>query len=205
MSLPIPTRASDPGRVTHGVGCAFCVGLLVVGIVASLTVYLPYYAYTPGSATDTEHVIKIEGAESYPAEGEIDYTTVRIKHLTPWRAFMAWRDPAIDVVSERSYLGNLSPSANKTFNLQLMSDSKQAAIYVALTRLGYDVPVSGGGAVVQQVSPDVPAASVLKDGDVIVAVDGTPVHLDSDLGPILEPHKPGDEVTPHDRAADRHR
>ena len=45
------------------------------------------------------------------------------------------------------------------------------------------------------VSPDVPAASVLKEGDVIVAVDGTPVHLDSDLGPILEPHKPGDEVT----------
>ena len=108
---------------------------------------------------------------------------------------MAWRDPAIDVVSERSYLGNFSPSENKAFNLQLMGDSKQAAVYVALKKLGYDVPVTGGGAVVQQVSPDVPAASVLKPGDVIVAVDGTPVHLDSDLGPILEPHKPGDEVS----------
>jgi PDZ domain-containing protein len=170
-------------------------GLLVVALIASFTVYLPYYAYTPGSATDTEHVIKIKGAEAYPANGEIDYTTVRIKHLTPWRAFQAWRDPAIDVVSEKAYLGNLTPSANKTFNLQLMSDSKQAAVYVALTRLGYKIPVTGGGAVVREVSPDVPAASVLKEGDVIVAVDGTPVHLDSDLGPILEPHKPGDEVT----------
>jgi PDZ domain-containing secreted protein len=71
---------------------------------------------------------------------------------------MAWRDPAIDVVSERSYLGNFSPSENKAFNLQLMGDSKQAAVYVALKKLGYDVPVTGGGAVVQQVSPDVPAA-----------------------------------------------
>jgi Lon-like protease len=171
------------------------VGLVLVGIVASLTVYLPYYAYTPGAATDTEGVIKIDGAQSYPSDGEIDYTTVRIQHLTPWRAFMAWRDPAIDVVSEASYLGNFSPSENKAFNLQLMGDSKQAAVYVALKKLGYDVPVTGGGAVVQQVSPDVPAASVLKPGDVIVAVDGTPVHLDSDLGPILEPHKPGDEVS----------
>jgi PDZ domain-containing protein len=171
------------------------IGLVLIGVVASLTVYLPYYAYTPGSATDTEGVIKIDGARSYPSDGEIDYTTVRIQHLTPWRAFMAWRDPAIDVVSENSYLGNLSPSENKAFNLQLMGDSKQAAIYVALTKLGYDIPVSGGGAVVRDISPDVPAAKVLQVGDVIVAVDGTPVHLDSDLGPILEPHKPGDQVT----------
>ena len=81
-------------------------GLLVIaGLFASFTVYLPYYAYTPGSATDTEHVIKIEGAQSYPSKGEIDYTTVRIKHLTLLRAFQAWRDPAIDVVSEKAYLG----------------------------------------------------------------------------------------------------
>ena len=192
---PDPGESERPRRRSGWRWLWVLPGLLVVALIASFTVYLPYYAYTPGSATDTEHVIKIKGAESYPAKGEIDYTTVRIKHLTPWRAFQAWRDPAIDVVSEKAYLGNLTPSANKTFNLQLMSDSKQAAVYVALTRLGYKIPVTGGGAVVRQVAPDVPAASVLKEGDVIVAVDGTPVHLDSDLGPILEPHKPGDEVT----------
>ncbi len=170
-------------------------GVMIAGLFASSFVFLPYYAYTPGSATDTEHAIKIEGAQSYPSKGEIDYTTVRIKHLTLLHAIQAWRDPAIDVVSEKAYLGNLSPAANKAFNLQLMGDSKEAAVYVALTKLGYTVPVTDGGAVVRQVSPDVPAASVLKTGDVITAVDGTPVHLDSDLGPILEPHKPGDTVT----------
>ncbi len=201
-STVLPTDvAPDPGegersRQRHPWRWLTVLSVLVaVGIVASLTVYLPYYAYTPGSATDTEHVIKIEGAESYPSDGEIDYTTVRIQHLTPWRAFVAWRDPAIDVVSESAYLGNLSPSDNKAFNLQLMGASKEAAIYVALTKLGYDVPVSGGGAVVRDVSPDVPAASVLKTGDVILAVNGTPVHLDSDLGPILAKFKPGDQVT----------
>ena len=194
-AAPDPGERERPRRRHWWRWLSVLAGVVVVGLLASAFVYLPYYEYTPGSATDTEHAIKIEGAESYPSEGEIDYTTVRIKHVTVLRAIQAWRDPAIDVVSEEAYLGNLSPAANKAFNLQLMGDSKDAAIYVALTKLGYKVPVTDGGAVVRQVSPDVPAASVLKTGDVITAVDGTPVHLDSDLGPILEPHKPGDTVT----------
>ncbi|HTN79961.1 MAG TPA: S16 family serine protease [Acidimicrobiales bacterium] len=184
-----PKKQRHPWRWVSVLAC-----LLLFAFAASGFVYLPYYAYTPGSATDTEHVIKVEGAKFYPSPGQIDYTTVRIKHLTLLGYLKAWRDSSWDVVSERSYLGNLSPSANKAFNLQLMGDSKEAAIYVALTRLGYTVPVTGGGAVVRDIADDVPAAEVLKVGDVITAVDGTPVHLDSDLGPILAPHKPGDEV-----------
>ena len=137
---PDPGESERPRRRSGWRWLWVLPGLLVVALIASFTVYLPYYAYTPGAATDTEHVIKIKGAEAYPAKGEIDYTTVRIKHLTPWRAFQAWRDPAIDVVSEKAYLGNLTPSANKTFNLQLMSDSKQAAVYVALTDSGTRSP-----------------------------------------------------------------
>ncbi len=170
-------------------------GVVIAGLIASAFVYLPYYAYTPGSATDTEGAIVVQGAESYPSEGEIDFTTVRIRRVTPLRALQAWLDPAIDVVSERAYLGNFSPSENKSFNLQLMGDSKETAIYVALTTLGYDVEVSGGGAVVRQVSPDVPAASVLEAGDVILEVNGEPVHLDTDLGAILADFQPGDQVT----------
>ena len=36
---------------------------------------------------------------------------------------------------------------------------------------------------------------MLQAGDVIVAVNGTPVHLDSDIGTILAAFEPGDEVT----------
>jgi Lon-like protease len=170
-------------------------GVVVAGLIASAFVYLPYYAFTPGKATDTESAILVEGAETFPSDGEISFTTVRIKRVTPLRALQAWLDPAIDVVSERSYLGDRSASENKSINLELMGDSKEAAIYVALTTLGYDVEVSGGGAVVRQVAPDVPAAAVLQAGDVIVAVNGSPVHLDSDIGTILAAFQPGDEVT----------
>ncbi len=201
-STVLPTDvAPDPGdgepsRPRHVWRWLSVLGVVaLVGLVASLFVYLPYYAYTPGSATDTEGVIEINGVQSYPSEGEIDYTTVRIKRVTAFRAIQAWLDPAIDVVSERAYLGSFSRSENKAFNLELMGASKEAAIYVALTKLGYEIPVSGGGAVVREVSPDVPAASVLKVGDVITAVNGAPVHLDTDLGPILAKFKPGDQVT----------
>ena len=154
-----PKKQRHPWRWVSALAC-----LLLFAFAASGLLYLPYYAYTPGSATDTEHVIKVEGAKFYPSPGQIDYTTVRIKHLTLLGYLKAWHDSSWDVVSERSYLGNLSPSANKAFNLQLMGDSKEAAIYVALTKLGYKVPVTGGGAVVRQVADDVPAKSVLQVG-----------------------------------------
>jgi Lon-like protease len=170
-------------------------GIVVAGVIASAFVYLPYYAFTPGKATDTEGAIVVEGAETFPSEGEINFTTVRVKRVTPLRALQAWLDPAIDVVSERAYLGDRSASENRSINLELMGDSKETAIYVALTTLGYEVEVSGGGAVVRQVSPDVPAAAVLQTGDVIVAVNGTPVHLDSALGTILAAFQPEDQVT----------
>ena len=62
MSTPDPDPG-EPAKPRHPWRwLSALIGLVLVGIVASLTVYLPYYAYTPGAATDTEGVIKIDGA-----------------------------------------------------------------------------------------------------------------------------------------------
>jgi PDZ domain-containing protein len=75
-----------------------------------------------------------------------------------------------------------------------MGTSKEVAEYVALKRLGYDVGVSGGGAVITAVVDGVPASEVLERGDVIVAVDGEPVPLVADLVEALAGRQPGDVV-----------
>jgi len=51
------------------------------------------------------------------------------------------------------------------------------------------------GALVQEVAPGSPAATAgIKPSDVIVAVDGKPIHIPEDLIAILRNHKPGDTV-----------
>ena len=61
-----------------------------------------------------------------------------------------------------------------------------------------DAPALGGpaGAVVRQVLADTPAGQVgLRAGDLITAVDGTPVTTAADLSNIVDGHRPGDTVT----------
>jgi PDZ domain-containing protein len=76
-----------------------------------------------------------------------------------------------------------------------MDLSKLIATLEALTLLGYDPHFSADGAHVLDVSDDAPAASVLRPGDVIVAVDGNEVSLPADLRVELEDNSAGDEVS----------
>ena len=52
------------------------------------------------------------------------------------------------------------------------------------------------GAVVQEVTPDSPAARAgLQPGDVVVSIDGKAVQDRSELVAAIRGHKPGDKVT----------
>jgi PDZ domain-containing protein len=74
-----------------------------------------------------------------------------------------------------------------------MADSKKVAEAVALAHIGYNV-VQGNGAVVRRVEPNTAAAAVLRSNDVIVAVDGKPVSIETQAVEAIHAHKPGDHV-----------
>jgi PDZ domain-containing protein len=75
-----------------------------------------------------------------------------------------------------------------------MVRSEETAAVVALRELGYDIVATPRGVLVTAVSPDVPAAAALDPGDVIVAVDGTPVKTPAELRAQISRRKPGDDV-----------
>jgi PDZ domain-containing protein len=182
-------------RISRGwLAVTVVAGLLLVALVSSMFVYVPYYGLAPGDARPTLPLISSNDAQLFPADGQVLFTTVSVRRMTAFGAVVGWLDPDIDVLPERDVLGDQSPQENRTENLRVMGTSKEVAEYVALTRLGYDVGVSGGGAVITRVVEGVPAASVLARGDTIVAVDGRPVSLVSQLIEALGTHRPGDVV-----------
>jgi PDZ domain-containing protein len=76
-----------------------------------------------------------------------------------------------------------------------MVESKNTAVYVALTHLGYDVTYSGQGVEVASVLEGTPAADALQVGDVITAIDGQQVDLATDAVAIIQSHAIGDTIT----------
>jgi PDZ domain-containing protein len=176
------------------------------GLVVASGVTDDAFAITPGEANPTGPRISVANAQSYDSDGEVLFVTVGVPRLNALSREIAEREPEDEIVPARAILGDRTPSQNRKENIALMGYSKDFASYVALTKLGYEVKLSGGGAVVESLcmatsddgtscTAESPAAKALRKDDVITAVAGQPVHLPSDITPILAGRQPGDVVT----------
>jgi PDZ domain-containing protein len=169
--------------------------LAIVAITLGLVVRLPYYVMSPGSSRPTESLISVSGAPTYEAEGAIDFLTVSLRQATPVEALAAWVNPDLDLTPEEDILGKQTPDQNRDLNLRMMSDSKDAAQYQALTRLGYIVESNGTGAVVAAVVENGPSANALVPGDVIVSANGRPILFSQELINVVSATAPGSMIT----------
>ncbi|MFV0523694.1 MAG: PDZ domain-containing protein [Acidimicrobiales bacterium] len=171
------------------------VGVMVVATAIGGTFFrVPYVAIVPGSATDTEGMVTVSGADSYPSEGEILLTTVRT-HQRPnlWEyLWLSNRDDA-RIVPEELILGERSVDENREYNSQLMQDSKQVAIAVALEELGYDAVTPDGIIIVGLVEGSA-ADGVVEVGDELIAIDAAPLASTADLIEQLKAYAPGDQI-----------
>ena len=169
--------------------------LLLVVVVACLVIPIPWFTISPGMSRATEPLIAVEGAPIYDNEGAVDFLTVSMRRATPIEALAAWINPTFVLRSEKEALGNQTQSENRQLNLQLMTESKDAAQYQALTRLGYDVPMQGTGAVVASVVPESPASQELVVGDVIVRANGREIETSRQFVQFVAEQKPSSVVT----------
>ena len=168
--------------------------VLVFGVVVvGFNLPLPYYALAPGSARQVGPLIEADGTDIYPAEGELLLTTISLQQVHPFQAVAGWLRTDVDVLREEQIRPpDTSDQEYRQFNFQVMDESKQNAIVVALRRLGYEVKERGEGALVEKVLPQFPAQGRLQPGDVIKAIDGRPVTLVSDAITAISAHQPDD-------------
>lgn len=201
-AIPSPVTGGDPGTppeppLKRSLRRWFAGGLAVIagiGVVAGMAIDVPYVALVPGTARDTEPLLAVTGVEEYPSDGELLFTTVRVRQRPNlWEYLWLGFDDDATVLPEEEILGDRTPEENRQFNLSLMTDSKQVAVAVALEELGYDA-IGTDGVVVQQLVPDTPADALLELGDTIVAIDGASTTTTSTLVEILAGRQPGDEI-----------
>jgi len=170
---------------------AFVVVLLLLG---SMQVSLPYYALAPGDARQVNDLISVPKDRAFPPRGEVLLSTVSLSRVNALQALFGWLDADVDVLPEDQILGTTPRDRFTEQNIQEMDTSKQLAAVVALRRLGYTVAEQGKGALVVQVEKDAPAFGRVIQGDVITGIDGRPASLSQEVVQAIRLHKPGESV-----------
>jgi PDZ domain-containing protein len=168
---------------------------VLVGLTAGIVfVPTPYYLFEPGSVRPTEGRIDVTGHRAFSTKGQVLFTTIGIQQATLADLVRGWLDDAIEIEEQQDVYPH-GKQQDRVENQAAMDSSKMTAISVAFREVGYDVTLTGTGAFISEVLPGFPASKRLRQGEVITAVDGAPVHLAADLSPLLASKQVGDAVT----------
>ncbi len=187
----------------RSVASLFAVGLLAVLLVSAARLPVPYVTVSPGPTVnvlgeaDGEPIVSIDGAETYPSDGELRLTTVSVTNpgaqISLVQALGGWLRPDVDVLPyESMYPEDRTLEQERAQSAAQMVNSQDTAVAVALTELGYELPTY---AEVTGVSPDGPSDGKLEARDRILAVDGSRVTGVQDMLDALDAVTPGDTAT----------
>ncbi len=177
-------------------GATIAVGafLLLVLLFEAGRVRVPYVELGPGPTYDTlgsadgHPVINVSGVPSTMSQGQLRLMTVGVNpDITLLEAIRGWlaRDYAV-VPRELIYPPDRTEQQVNQQNAEEFKQSQTSAETVALRRLGYPVQVT-----IAEVVEGLPAAGVLKVGDIINSVDGTPVTSVQKLSELVRAKPPG--------------
>ncbi|WP_230208870.1 PDZ domain-containing protein [Nostocoides sp. HKS02] len=199
-----PTNPVDPHALTRRSIVALVASVVVIILAAlSVMVGLPYVVLKPGPIANTlgklsgTQLITVSGAPTYPTDGALDFTTVRLvggpgTSVTVWDLLAARlsSEDAIEPV-DLYFPQGVTDKQVQEQNTAEMVDSQQEAIAVALKATGHQVTPH---LIITDVAKDAPSASVLRAGDELVSIDGTPVSSSDTVRTLVGRHHAGDFV-----------
>lgn len=171
-------------------------------LCAGVFIKVPYSEMSPGPTVNTlgdsrgEPVLSISGHQTYPTSGHLNMTTVRVTgadyDMNLLEAVYGWvAGDNIVVPHENLYPNGKTDKESTQENAEEFSQSQESAKVAALKQLG--IPVSAR-VVVSTVVKGSPSEGRLHAGDVVKAVDGTPVTVPGDVAKLVTKHKPGEPV-----------
>jgi len=172
------------------------IAIFFFGIVlAFLLIFmkLPYYVTMPGSAQDLKPLVHVEHGDR--DAGTFMLTTVRMGRANVVAYLLAHIRPFYELhpVEEIRQEGE-SDKEYTMRQLELMEQSKEAAIIVAYRHAGRPATYEAKGVYVMSVLPGMPAAGRLETGDRLAAIDGRPLNASEQMVNYVRGKKAGDRV-----------
>lgn len=190
---PNEEYSHQPKRRRKARGILAICGLLLLPIALLVlflgtVIRLPYVIFSPGSATPVAPIVEIKGARTFPTRSDLLFLTVSVSNQRPniWRYLQASLSSAETIVEEVQYLGGSTPKQDLAVNQMLMTESQEDAKAAALRYLGYEVPVTGGGAVVVAVTPGSPSEGRLRVGDLITEINSKQIQRAEQVGETVQ-------------------
>ena len=175
---------------------------VLIGILTLLALILtvgqmgvPFYALSPGPVEEVDDITDIAGAPVYDLHGDLYMLTVTLQEVNFLEFVQGWFTPAVDLYrTERIRPPDVTPEEHRERNRQMMRDSRDVAVTVALRHLGYEVGEGGEGVLVLELVEGSPAAGAFQPGDVITAVDGEAVSAWPEGVEAIRSKRPGQDV-----------
>jgi PDZ domain-containing protein len=214
--VPVPPVVSVAPKRAHRFWALplVAIGFLVLGVVVLSAAFTASrfssikrpYAIVPADAQAVEGRMSLTGATRYPATGQILFVTIREPQLSLLSWMMIRHDNDAQLMTYEDINGTSTPQQQTIRGRRQMVSAKQAAEYVALSKLGFPIVLKPGNIVVDQIVcfkanaggtaciDEAPSGKVLKPDDELVSIDGTQIKTLDDLRPILARHKAGDNV-----------
>jgi Lon-like protease len=176
---------------------------VLIALAVAVIAPVPYVALTPGPTLNTlgtlsgKALIQVKGHRIYPTTGNLNMVTVSFlggpgTDFNIFAALRSWLSPHDAVVpSSEIFTPGDTPQQVARVDTEEMASSQQTATAAALCQLKIGFRTID---TVQSTIKGMPAAGVLRPGDVITAVDGTPVTCRSDAGTLIKERKAGAPV-----------
>jgi PDZ domain-containing protein len=171
--------------------------LLAASLAVGILVPSGDFFYVPNTARNVSSAVTIEGRPDRSDErGGIYVVDVTVRESS-WleRLVPFLRPDGATLVPGHAVTARGETFEERRVKAQAEMDrSEEIASAVALREAGLDVTAKPRGVLVEAVAPDVPAADVLDEGDVIVAVGGRTVLTPAALRSAVESIEPGASV-----------
>jgi Lon-like protease len=173
---------------------------VIAALAIAVLVPVPYVILGPGPTLNTlgensgQPLITITGHPTYPTTGHLNMVTVGYVGgpgvtVNIFSALAAWLNPDKAVVPESElFPPGQTAQQSQQQDTEEMTSSQQLATAAALNELHIPFQTQ---VVVVQTEAGFPASGVLRSGDVITAVDGTPVTSESTLTSLIQGHPAG--------------
>ncbi len=169
-----PSHEAKPEGLAASLLKLIAVFLLPVAFMLAV-VPTGYLLEDPGSSLGLQDSLHVEGAETYPVQGEFLLTSVRLRNSTLIQHIRSLLGGDLNMLKLKEYFGEeLQVEEQDLVDELLTILSEDTAVVVGLRETEIPVEVEELGVMVVWVEEGYPADGILKPGEVIVAVDGQP-------------------------------